>query len=960
MAAVKKFQAANGIAPVSGYVGPLTRATLNTICSSSAPVTSTNPSTNGSGVVSNNIPVSVLVAGQSGAKLGEFVVSGNGMVSNITLQRTGLSNNTTLQNVYLYDGSTRITDSSSVRTDGSISFNAASGLFPVSGSKTITVRADIASTNTSGQTVGVALTGVTMVGGSMTPVTGVQGPLFSISSAQTATAFFPTAQPNPSAASINAGSMNQTLWSNSVSIGTNPANLKGFTIKQVGSAPTNALANVQLYVDGVSKGSASINAMNQYVFNMMATPAYLTTGSHLIEVRGDIVAGSNRSFYMTVERGTDIVIEDSTLPGVNVCVSAGGACSSTVSSLTNMGNALNQITINSGTLTITQDPTFNTTTNLVGGASNVTLAKFKMTAYGEDVKFISLPVTITGTSCTPTCVSGSFANVGLYINGGQVGSNVNPLTLNGSGVGSVTFTGLSNLYIPAGQSAIVEVRADTSNGSSVAYTAGSIVVALGAGTAQGVSSSNTFTSSTASGQTLTIGNNVNFGATTGFSTSTKAPNSVGNKIGSFSIQAGSAEGLTLTNINVSLAGGMVAGNQFSNLTIKDGSTVVGTPVGNPVVGSNNFSTNLTVPVSTTKVLDIYGDFGSGSATVGMATVTPSMLITYRGNTSNQTGYTNGNAQLAGSQTTAGALVIATTNVTFATGTSPVAQAIVGPSAAFNLGTFTVTGNSISGGYLQDLYFSVSSGISSVTVNGKTGTVVGGIATVYGAGIAVPADSTGASVPVSVALTCVGTANGCSANSPVNVNASLTGFTYNNGSSIQTLTGLGPDTATMSLYASKPTFSVNTTQQTGFVANAVNKIGEVTIAADLNGQIKVNNIAFNIAESGFTGANTYSGAVLKDGNTPIPGSAIVSGCTAAGACVMTLGTSPNGYVIAAGSSKTFGLYANVAGTPTASSVTTVSSSVTPGTTTWDDVSGGAVNQPASSVYNFPTGSYSIRQ
>ena len=35
MKAVKAFQAANGITPMSGYVGPLTRAALNTICTGS-------------------------------------------------------------------------------------------------------------------------------------------------------------------------------------------------------------------------------------------------------------------------------------------------------------------------------------------------------------------------------------------------------------------------------------------------------------------------------------------------------------------------------------------------------------------------------------------------------------------------------------------------------------------------------------------------------------------------------------------------------------------------------------------------------------------------------------------------------------------------------------------------------------------------------------------------------------
>jgi peptidoglycan hydrolase-like protein with peptidoglycan-binding domain len=42
LAAVKKFQAANGISPVSGYVGPLTRAALNTICTGNGNTTTTN------------------------------------------------------------------------------------------------------------------------------------------------------------------------------------------------------------------------------------------------------------------------------------------------------------------------------------------------------------------------------------------------------------------------------------------------------------------------------------------------------------------------------------------------------------------------------------------------------------------------------------------------------------------------------------------------------------------------------------------------------------------------------------------------------------------------------------------------------------------------------------------------------------------------------------------------------
>ena len=160
----------------------------------------------------------------------------------------------------------------------------------------------------------------------MTPVVGANGPLFSISSATTATANFQVAQGttvNPIASTINPGSLNQTLWSDNLSIGTNRVNLRGMTFKMIGSAPAGTLSNVQLYVDGVSKGTASANSNMQYVFDMSINPLNLQTGSHLVELRGDILAGASRNFYMSVERGTDVVIEDATLPGVNVAVSTG-------------------------------------------------------------------------------------------------------------------------------------------------------------------------------------------------------------------------------------------------------------------------------------------------------------------------------------------------------------------------------------------------------------------------------------------------------------------------------------------------------------------------------------------------------------------------------------------------------------------------------------------------------------
>jgi hypothetical protein len=301
-----------------------------------------------------------------------------------------------------------------------------------------------------------------MMGGTQTPVNGVAGPLFSISSATTASANLttsvgagPTTAGSPLFTTINAGSMNQTVWRNNVSIGTNPAKLNGVTFKMIGSAPANTLSNVQIYVDGVSKGTATINSNMQFVFNMMGAPVMLNTGSHLIELRADVVAGSYRNFYISLENAADLMIEDSTLPGINITPSYLSG------TLTNIFGG--QVTINQGSLTVTQDSTFNNITTLVGGAAQTVLASYKFTAYGEDVKVTSLSITANGSGFSPATTTG-FANTGIFVNGGQIGSSQTMSLLAGN---STPFNGLgSNLYIPAGQSVIVQIKGDTSNPSA--------------------------------------------------------------------------------------------------------------------------------------------------------------------------------------------------------------------------------------------------------------------------------------------------------------------------------------------------------------------------------------------------------------------------------------------------------------------------------------------------------------
>lgn len=448
-AAVNKFQALHlaelGISAPTGNVFAGTRGLLNEVCSGSTmpPVSTTLPagctSTSGfssltgvscstgvstnpgtvsgpvTAMLSSSQPTGMLIATQSGARLADITFSGNGTVTNVQLQRIGVSADATLNNVYLYDGNTRITDAASVVTGGFINFNSTSGLFSVNGSRTITVRADIAS-GTNGQSVGVKLNSVT-AGGSVSTFTNVMGNALQVGQVATAGVNFSTITPSP--VSVDAGTQAYNVWTGTASVSTRDVHFKAATFKFVGSAPVDALANLSLYVDGTKiAGPSMINAANnnKITFDLGSMPYLLKTGSHTIDLRGDIVKGSNRTMTFSVENVADLMFEDSNLIGVNVSAMVNSAA------LTQGNTTYNTITVNKGSVTVNVDPAF-TANKVTGGATNVPVGQFTLKAYGEDVKVNTLQVTFATTTIT------TLNNVSLFVNNGQVGNNQNFLEL---------------------------------------------------------------------------------------------------------------------------------------------------------------------------------------------------------------------------------------------------------------------------------------------------------------------------------------------------------------------------------------------------------------------------------------------------------------------------------------------------------------------------------------------------
>src|ERR1035437_6498371 len=150
-----------GCSSASGF-SPTTGAS----CSTGAVNNQTGPLS--VSLASDNPASGYIVANQATADLAHFTFTGTGTVNTVVLQRTGVSDQNTLSNVYLYNGNVRLTDGFSFNNVGQLTMNSLA--IAVNGSMTLSVKADVASDVTNASTLGISLIGFTAAGNTATTV----------------------------------------------------------------------------------------------------------------------------------------------------------------------------------------------------------------------------------------------------------------------------------------------------------------------------------------------------------------------------------------------------------------------------------------------------------------------------------------------------------------------------------------------------------------------------------------------------------------------------------------------------------------------------------------------------------------------------------------------------------------------------------------------------------------------
>ena len=861
--ALIKWQEANaattlapwGLTSGTGFFGATSRAEMNKC----APGTPTTP---GTGTVSGAVSVSlasvqpnnVLVAGQAHAKLADIVFSGTGIVTGVQLQRTGVSNNNALTNVYLYEGNTKISDAVSVMADGSIRFNYGTGLFTVTGWKTISVYADIAA-GTSGQSVGVALTGYTTAGNAAAVVSGVNGPNLPIGSA-TLAGVQVTKTSNQNQA--NVGDQNVNVWSATMNVSNHDVYFVGGSFRMIGSAPVTALSNVKLYIDGVQVGNAAaIDAAGRLSFS--GGNYLVRSGSHTINVRGDVADGAGRNLQLSLEQGSDILVQDAQLVGAYVMP----VDSSNNPFYNAIGDSLviGACQTGSGTCTIlVSDSQFSgTAARVTVGASNQVIGKFSLSATGEPIKLMSADVDVKSSVTSST---DAVTNVSVYVNGMAISSGATD-GLGSASTSKIHLNNLGGIVINQGQSATIEVKADLRNPNGTNIAAQNLTVELSSLQVQGTQSRNISTAATTNSLQAVVGaSTAIFSKNSAFSPAAATPNGQDVKIGSFTMSSGYAEGVNLTQIDVSLIGGGSFNlNSISSLTLKSstGQSYQRT-AGSGASTTLPFSLFDQISANSSNTYDVYANFNNATGSVAVAGV---------GHFTGQTSNTVSTSSAASVTTTFSDATLGT--VTLGSN-SDNSQFVTGGSQTNSV--FLVSSNNNVKLNTVELNVSNPAAVSGVTVNGQTAIQQGnGNYQVVLSSPITLSSGFGSQLPVQVTFNAPTNANGLSS-ATTSVSLTYLGTDLANASAGAQGT-YGTVVATSNVFTSAIAIPTSVKATSGFTVNNGTGIKLGTITVNTNGTIKLKALPFNIA---IANGGVASNVVLKKGNSVVTASTTTTGAT----------------------------------------------------------------------------------
>lgn len=654
-AAVVKWQMAAGVSPASGFFGAISRAKYASMMADGTtmpnPTMPTMPTVPGTTVPGAGVSVSAAgmqpsgsaIAGAGQIDVAKYTFTASNMagvtVTNLKLSRTGVVSDSNISNLYLADESGVVFAQYSSLNNGIAMFDGLNMMVNAGQSRVVTLRMDLSSSASAGNTLGWRLDMVTPAGNGAVTGLPVSGPTLTVTTVTNPSLGAVSYTYASSGSTVDAGTNAFLAHSATVNVTNSAVLLKSLKFTVVGSANTADLKNAKLSINGVAVATASMIGVDGKVVFIPTTDVRIPTGNNTFEVRVDVAGSPNRTMAWNILRPYDAVFYD-TQYNTNVTATTSGTPTT--------------VTINQGRVTVNKD-TSTPTANIPLGASNITLAKFSLYAGGEPVKVRFLPVTLLNVGDSSGAVSGDVRNISVI---DDVGNSVGTTVSSPSGswgqsscdsanvTGSIASTscdidfGTSSSYInyivPANTTRVLSVKVDLLSTANIT----SLRASLGAPISANLEGQISFVSSvggTANGNSLVIATTPLTVATNpSFGTSTNVAGANGVRVASFILNASSAEGEKVSTLTFRKEANDLFDAQ--NLRVMVGGTQFGTT--QAIVGDTDLamsfsgSNPIIVPAGGSVTVDLYADILTSTTQATHSTVFDLSTGSANGQTSN--------------------------------------------------------------------------------------------------------------------------------------------------------------------------------------------------------------------------------------------------------------------------------------------------------------------------------------
>lgn len=476
-AAVIKFQdkyASEVLAPVglskgTGYVGPSTRAKLNTM---TAPVVvvPTTPTTPTTPVVSVGTGLTVSSASQPSASLAVESAArvpftkltltagadGDVTVNSVTVERTGLAADAAFAGVVLLDedgtqlGISKTLNSNHQTTVGD-PFVVKAGT-----SKTVTIAANMGSNLDSyaGQVASLSVVAVNTsatVSGAL-PITGAAHTVNASLAIGSVTATRGVLDPNTSA-SKEIGTTGYTFAAIKLTAGSaEDVRVHSVRFNQSGSVSASDLENVKIMLDGVAY-EPTLSSDGQYYSVNFGSGVVIAKGLNKeVSIKGDVVDGSGRSVIFDVYKDTDIYVTGETY-GYGITPSATAGSASDSNSDFTSGTPWfdgSKVTVDAGSISSVSKAASVPAQNISVLTSNQPLGGFEVEVKGEPISIQQMVFNVMATGDEAENIT----NVSLVDQNGSVVAGPVDGVSNSTNSADGKFTFTDTVTLPVGKTTL--------------------------------------------------------------------------------------------------------------------------------------------------------------------------------------------------------------------------------------------------------------------------------------------------------------------------------------------------------------------------------------------------------------------------------------------------------------------------------------------------------------------------